>query len=75
MNNEFEKYKRIFYYLLEADKNIWEAVLEVEDCEVQELKQLIPLLMNTRGDIHTELMRPLYKKYPKLAKDAGFDCK
>ena len=73
MDNEFEKYKKVFDLLLEADKNIWKAVVEMRDSEIKPLEKLVQPLMIIRGEIHVEFMRPIYKKYPEIAKMAGFD--
>ena len=75
MNNEFEEYKKVFDFLLEADKNIWKAVVEMRDSENKQLEKFVQPLMKIRGDIHVEFMRPIYKKYPKIAEMAGFDEK
>ena len=73
MDNEFEEYKKAFDLLLEADKNIWKAVVEMRDGGSKELEKFVQPLMKIRGDIHVEFMRPIYKKYPKIAEMAGFD--
>ncbi len=73
MSNEFDKYQEVFDPLLEADKNIWRAVLEVEDCDIKQLKEFVQALMKLRGHIHVEFMAPMYKKYPELAKIFGSD--
>jgi len=71
MDNEFEK--KVFDLLLEADQSIWKAVVEMRDSESKPLEKLVQPLMKIRGEIHVEFMRPIYKKYPKLAEMAGFD--
>lgn len=68
MSKEFEKFQEIFDLLLVADKNIWRAVLEVEDCEIKQLEEFVQPLMKLRGHIHVEFMAPMYKKYPELSK-------
>ncbi|MFZ5929836.1 MAG: hypothetical protein ACOY15_01330 [Pseudomonadota bacterium] len=73
MDNEFEEYKKIFDLLLLADKNIWEAVVEIRHGEIKQLENFVQPLMKLRGDMHVEFMRPIYKKYPKIAEMAGFD--
>ncbi len=75
MDNEFEEYKKVFDFLLEADRNIWKAVVEMRDSENKQLERFIQPLMKLRGDLHVEFMRPIYKKYPKIAEMAGFDEK
>lgn len=74
MDTDFDAYKRVFDLLLEADQKIWSAVLEIQDGNTKELERLIQPLMQLRGEIHVELMRPIYTKYPELAKLAGFDA-
>lgn len=73
MDDEFEEYKKIFDLLLQADKNIWEAVIEIRNGEIKQLEKFVQPLMKLRGDMHVEFMRPIYKKYPKIAELAGFD--
>jgi len=73
MNSDFERSTKIFDLLLEADRNIWAAVLEIRDGEVEELKKLVQPLMKLRGALHVEGMRPIYTRYPELAKIAGLD--
>lgn len=73
MDNEFEEYKKIFDLLLLADKNIWEAVVEIRHGEIKQLENFVQPLMKLRGEMHVEFMRPIYKKYPKIAEMAGFD--
>ena len=73
MDSEFEQFKKVFDLLLEADKKIWAAVSEIKDGEIKPLEKFVPPLMKLRGDIHVEFMRPIYKKYPKIAEMAGFD--
>lgn len=75
MDREFEQFKKVFDLLLEADKMIWAAVTEIRDHEIQQLEQFVQPLMKLRGDIHVDFMRPIYKKYPKIAEMAGFDEK
>lgn len=75
MDNEFEQFKKVFDLLLEADKKIWAAVSEIKDGEIKPLEKFVQPLMKLRGDIHVEFMRPIYKKYPKIAEMAGFDEK
>lgn len=72
MENEFDKFKKIFDLLLEADKNIWEAVVEIRDRDIKQLEDFVQPLMKIRGDIHVDFMRPIYKRYPKIAEMAGF---
>ena len=73
MDDQFEKYKKIFDCLLEADRNIWQAVVEIGDGGNGQLDKFVQPLMNIRGDLHVEFMRPIYKKYPKIAEMAGFN--
>lgn len=73
MNTDYEAYKKIFDLLLEADKSIWSAVLEIQDGDAKQLESFIKPLMQMRGEIHVEFMRPIYTKYPEIAKLAGFD--
>jgi hypothetical protein len=73
MDKDYEAHKKIFDLLLEADRNIWNAVLEIQDGDAKQLEELVKPLMRARGEIHVELMRPIYKKYPALAELAGFD--
>lgn len=73
MDNEFEQFSRIFSLLLEADKKIWAAVLEIRNDGMSQLEDFVQPLMKLRGELHVEFMRPLYKRYPELAKTAGFD--
>lgn len=73
MSTDFDAYKKIFDLLLEADKNIWGAVLEIQDGDANQLEGFIQPLMEMRGEIHVEFMRPIYTKYPEIAKLAGFD--
>jgi hypothetical protein len=74
MNTDFDAYKKIFDLLLEADKNIWNAVLEIRDGDAKQLESFIQPLMKVRGEMHVEFLRPIYKKYPEIAKLAGFDA-
>ena len=73
MDDEFEEHKKVFDLLLSADKNIWEAVVEIRDGEIKQLEKFVQLLMKLRGEMHIEFLRPIYKKYPKIAEMAGFD--
>ena len=73
MDKEFEEFKKVFDLLLEADKKIWAAIVEIKDGEIKQLEKFVRPLMKIRGDIHIEFMRPIYKKYPKIAEMAGFD--
>ena len=73
MSTDFDASKKIFDLLLEADKNIWGAVLEIQDGDAKQLESFIQPLMKMRGEIHVEFMRPIYTKYPEIAKLAGFD--
>jgi len=73
MDSEFEEFRKVFDLLLEADKKIWAAVVEIQDGEIKQLEKFVQPLMQIRGDIHVEFMRPIYKKYPEIAKIAGFD--
>ena len=72
MGNEADKYEEVFQHLIDADKQLWEAVKAIEDSGIEHLELLIPNLMKFRGDLHVDFMRPIYKKYPHLAEDAGF---
>ena len=74
VDNEFEQCKKVFDLLLEADKKIWAAVVEIRDGEIKQLEKFVQPLMKLRGDMHVEFMRPIYKKYPKTAEMAGFDA-
>lgn len=74
MSQEYDSNKKIFDLLLEADKNIWNAVLEIQNGDAKNLESFMKPLMKIRGEIHVEFMRPIYKKYPELAKLAGFDA-
>ena len=73
MDDEFEEHKKVFDLLLSADKNIWEAVVEIRDGEIKQLEKFVQPLMKLRGEMHIEFLRPIYKKYPKIAEMAGFD--
>ena len=75
MGDDFEQFKKVFDLLLEADKKIWEAVVEIRDGEIKKLEGFVQPLMKLRGDMHVEFMRPIYKKYPKIAKMTGLDAK
>lgn len=72
MSDHFELYEQIFNYLLKADQNLWEAVLKIQDGESEGLTSLVPSFMAVRGELHAELMRPIYQKFPELAEKAGF---
>jgi hypothetical protein len=74
MSKELDEFKNVFDQLLEADKSIWNAVMKIRDHDIKQLEYFVEPLMKMRGDIHTEFMRPIYKKYPELAKEAGFDA-
>jgi len=73
MSTELDKYSKVFELLLEADKKLWEAVLEIREDNLDELEKHVKPLMELRGNIHVDFMRPMYKKYPILAEKAGFD--
>lgn len=73
MNNDFEQCKKVFDMLLKADNSIWEPVIEIQNSNNKQLEEFIQPLMNLRGEIHVEFMRPIYQKYPEIAKIAGFD--
>lgn len=75
MNNEFQQFQKVFSLLLEADRKIWEAVIEIRNYDNKQLTQLVNPLMKLRGEMHIEFMRPIYKKYPKIAEKYGFDEK
>ena len=75
MDKEFEQFKKVFDLLLEADKKIWAAVVEIQDGEIKQLEKFVQPLMKLRGDMHIEFMRPIYKQYPKIAEMVGFDAK
>ena len=73
MNNTDKSYELVFESLIAADKNIWEAILQVQESGDADLKKLAKPLMHLRGEMHTEFMRPIYKKYPDLAAKGGFN--
>lgn len=73
MDKKFDQYKTILDYLLEADKCIWNAVLEINELDDEQLGKFVQPLMQLRGEIHVDFMRPIYTKYPELAQLAGFD--
>lgn len=73
MDSKADVYKEVFDSLLDADKCLWKAVLDIQDRGDTHLNGLINSLMQIRGEIHTEIMRPIYKQHPELAEQAGFD--
>lgn len=73
MKDEYEEWKRVFDLLLDADKKIWEAVLAAQADERYRLNWTIEPLMGLRGELHVELLRPIYKRFPEIAKAAGMD--
>ena len=72
MKNQEKINKEVFECILAADQSIWSAVQKILDSDNEELKELAKPLMLLRGEIHTEFMRPIYKRYPALAEEAGF---
>lgn len=65
-------YELVFDDLLAADEKIWAAIVKIQENNLADLKSFAKPLMQVRGEIHTEFMRPIYKKHPELAKKAGF---
>ena len=74
MSQEFLESKRLFSLLIEADQKLWEAVMAIQENKIAGLDGYASKLMETRGHIHVEFMRPLYKKFPELATLAGMDA-
>lgn len=74
MSADFTTCKKIFDLLLEADRKLWDTVLEIQDSGDKKLDEFVKPLMKIRGEIHVEFMRPIYKKHPELAELAGFDA-
>lgn len=73
MNESRKNSENLFRMLLEADEKLWGIVLAIEDEGMGEFESFIPQLMQMRGDLHVQFMRPIYKKYPELATEAGLD--
>ena len=62
-----KKEEKLFKKLIEIDKNIWDVVLYIQDNVDCESNDTIINLMDIRGQLHTECLRPIYKKHPALA--------
>lgn len=73
MSDEFNQCKSVFDCLLDADQKLWQAVCEIRDTPIEQLNGYVEALMTMRGELHVEFLRPIYKKYPELARSAGFD--
>jgi len=73
--NEQEAYKlyqEVFELLIKADEELWSAVKTLHAAKDQSCIDFAKTLLELRGEIHSEAMRPIYKKYPELAEKAGF---
>ena len=66
MKNNKDLYKEVISFLQNADKEIWEAVMVIDNSDNLELKKNIEPLMELRGEIMVEFLFKFYKKYPNL---------
>ena len=73
MKSESENLEEIFRLLLEADRKLWEAVAAIHENETALSALFIQPIMQMRGDIHVNFLRPMYKKFPELEKKFGLD--
>ena len=66
MSKNIKIYQEIIKYLKQADQNIWEAVMVIDNSNDNELKINIEPLMALRGEILAEFLFKFYKKFPEL---------
>lgn len=73
MQSECEEIEEVFQLILEASEKLWEAVAALHEKETTFSNSLVQPLMQMRGDIHVNLLRPMYMKFPELGTKFGLD--
>ncbi len=75
VSTERDCLEEVFGLAIQASERLWAAVAAIHQRKVEQKDSmgLVSELMQTRGDIHVRILRPIYKKYPELASKFGLD--
>lgn len=73
MQSEKEYLDEVFRLVLEASSKLWEAVVAIHEHETALSKSFVQPIMQMRGEMHINFLRPMYKKFPELATKYGLD--
>ena len=73
MSTERETIEDVFRLVIEASGKLWDAVAVIGESESERAASLVQPLMQARGNLHVQLLRPMYLRYPELATKFGLD--